>query len=109
MITEGPSAVAHVDITEASGKTSQGNTHILTIVDHFSGLIKAYPIPQATAMLIGEKLLDYVCNYGLPLKFVLNNDPTFQAEVDLLLKKFLGMEVSHIAPYNPKANAKVEC
>jgi Integrase zinc binding domain len=74
LTSEGPMIVVHGNSTKASTTIIRGNTHILTLVDHFSRYIKAYPIGQPCASVIADCMFDYVCNFGVPVTFKLDND-----------------------------------
>ena len=105
---EGPLSMVHADVTKGSGKTTRGHTHILTVIDRFTGYIKTYPLKGMTARTIADELFDYVCMFGVPVTFKLDNGSEFLKETDALLKKYLNSNVSRIAPKNPQANSKVE-
>lgn len=80
----------------------------MILVDRFTGFVKAYAMAQPTARRVAEKMFEYICDFGTPVSYKLDNGSEFKGEVDKLLKEFMGSKVSKIAPMNPKANAKVE-
>jgi transposase InsO family protein len=108
MNVDQPMNQVHVDTTKGSGKTPRGNTHIVTFVDHFSGFVKAYAVSDTTALTIAMLILDYVCDFGTPATFYMDNGSEYYAEVEELVPKLLGSHIHRIAPYNPQANSKVE-
>ena len=95
-------------MTNGSSKTARGNTHIMTFIDCFTGFMKTYLIPQYNVAILADRMLAYVCDIRLPIKFVKENDACFTNKVDKLLKHFLGTDVLHIALRNAQANAMVE-
>ena len=53
-------------ITKGSRKTTCRNTHIMTFVDHFTGFVKTYPIPQYTATILAVGCYHMFATLGYP-------------------------------------------
>ena len=56
-----PGVTVHLDCTKGLKTSARGNTHLLAIVDNFSGYLKLYSIPQPTAKDVAGALLQYIC------------------------------------------------
>jgi hypothetical protein len=103
-----PGILVHLDCTPGSKVTDRGNTHILAMIDSFSGYLRLYAINQPTAIIIAEKLLGYIAINSMPLKIVTDNGSEFANELMTELGLLLGLKQTCIAPYNSRSNGKVE-
>ena len=103
-----PGVLVHLDFTKGTGTTVRGNTHILAIIDSFTGYVRLYPTPQPSAKITAECLLQYIAINSMPLKIITDNGKEFANQVITELAYLLGIKHSTIAPYNSKANGKVE-
>ena len=106
--TSYPGIMIHVDCTPGSKQTKADNSHILAIIDSFTGYLKIYPIPQPDGKTMAKELLSYICINSMPLKIVSDNGPEFANELVVELALLLGLKYSFIAPYNSRSNGKVE-
>ena len=95
-------------ITECETSTS-GNMHILTIIDHLTGLPEVFPIPDKSA----DTIVLTFNNTHLPVhmypRYILSDNGTeFKNNlIDQVLQK-LGIERIFSAPYHPQINGKLE-
>ncbi len=48
--------------------TAQGNKHLLVIIDYFTKWVELYAIPDMTAEVCLDKLLEFICRFGSPLQ-----------------------------------------
>ncbi len=103
-----PGILIHLDCTKGNKETPRGNTYILAIIDSFSGYVRLYPISQPDAKTTAETLLKYICVNSMPLRIITDNGPEFANELWSQLALLLGLKQTFIAPYNSKANGKVE-
>ena len=103
-----PGVLIHLDCTKGSRLTRKGNSHILTIIDSFSGYIRLYPIPQLDSKTVAKAILSYICINSMPVKIVTDNSPEFSNELMAELALLLAYKHTFIAPYNSKGNGKVE-
>ena len=103
-----PGVLVHLDCTPGSKETERGNSHILAIIDSFTGYVKLYPLPQPDGKGVAEALLSYISVNSMPLKIVTDNGSEFLNSVMTELIKLLGMKTNRIAPYNSRCNGKVE-
>ena len=103
-----PGVTVHLDCTKGPKTLARGNTHLLAIVDNFSGYLRLYPIPQPTAKDAAGALLQYICVNSMPLKIVTDNGPEFANELFTELSNLMGLKQTTISPYNSKSNGQVE-
>ena len=94
----------HLDCTKGLKTSARGNTHLLAIVDNFSGYLRLYPIPQPTAKDTARALLQYICINSMPLKIVTDNGPEFANELFTELSNLMGLKQTTISLYNSKSN-----
>ena len=94
----------HFDCTKGSKTSARGNTHLLAIVDNFSGYLRLYPIPQPTVKDTTGALLQYICVNSIPLKIVTDNGPEFANELFTKLSNLIRLKQTTISPYNSKSN-----
>jgi len=103
-----PGIIIHLDCTPGSRLIKRGNSHILAMIDSFSGYIRLYPIPQLDSKTTAHALLSYICINSMPLKIITDNGPAFANELMTELSLLLGLQNTFITPYNSKSNGKVE-
>ena len=107
--TSYPGVLVNVDCTKGPKlRTRRGHTHILTIIDSFTGYVRLYPVKGPDAKTVARSLYHYVCMHGMPLRIVSDNGSEFVNTLVQELALLLGMKWNKIAPYNSKANGKVE-
>ena len=103
-----PGLVIQLDCTPGPNKTRQGNTHILTIIDAFTGYLRLYPISQPEGRTSGSSLLQYVCVHSMPLKIITDNGSEFANELMTDLTNYMGIKQTLISPHHSQSNGKVE-
>ena len=95
-------------VTECDTSTS-GIKHILTIIDHLTGWLKAYPIPDKTAdTIVSTFINEYLPIHMCPQYILLDNGTEFK---NGLMDKILqqpGIDHTFSAPYHPLSNGKLE-
>ena len=103
-----PGITVHVDCTKGNAVTKNGNSHIVALVDGFTGYVRLYPVPQPTGRIIAQVLLRYITVNSLPLRIVTDNGAEFANELISDLARLLGIKHSFITPYHSQGNGKVE-
>jgi len=68
-----PGVLVHVDCTPGSCLTKSGNSHIMAIIDSFSGHVQLYAIPQPDSRVAARVLMRYISIHSMPLKIVTDN------------------------------------
>ena len=82
-------------------RTAKGNVHLLVINDHFTKLIKLYAIKDRKASTASACLHDYILTYGIPLKILTDQDPSFESKLFKELCNLLGIKKLRTSGYNP--------
>ena len=98
-----------MDLVTECETSNLGNKHILTIIDHLTGWLQAFPILDKSAdtivsTFINQYLLVHMCH-----KYILSDNGTELKNIrmDQVLKQ-LGIERIFSAPYHPQSNGKIE-
>ena len=91
-------------ITECETSTS-GNKHILTIIDHLTGWLEAFPIPDKSA----DNIVSIFINHYLPVhmcpRYILSdNGKEFKNQLMDQVLQQLGIDHIFSAPYHPQSN-----
>ena len=89
-------------------RTAKGNVHLLVINDHFTKLIKLYAIKDRKASTVSACLHDYILTYGIPLKTLTDQDPSFESKLFKELCNSLGIKELRTSGYNPRRNGLTE-
>ena len=88
--------------------TSKGNVHLLVTNDHFTKLIKFYAIKDRKASTASVCLHDYILTYGVPLKILTDQDPSFESKLFQKLCNSLGIKKLRTSGYNPRSKGLTE-
>ena len=89
-------------------RTTKGNKWILTITDHFTRWIEAFPLREATAERIVQKVVEFVARYGMPLEIHSDCGKNVDGTLIRDVCRALGIRKTHTAPYHPQGNAITE-
>ena len=98
-----------IDLVGPLIETEGGHRYVLTVVDHLSGFLEAFPIAEKRASTIARILVNKIFKrYSWPLQLISDNGLEFSNEILHEITE-LG-HIHHIksSPYNPKANGKCE-
>jgi hypothetical protein len=87
---------------------SQGNKHILVIIDNFSKFTSVYPTEGTTAVEYADALIKHIGMFGLMKTIRSDGGPQFTADIVKDLHRMIGIEHIVVAPYHPEANGLVE-
>jgi hypothetical protein len=101
--------IVSADLTGPLALSNQGNRYILNILDHFSGWVESYCIPDKRNATIVEKfVVDYFPRAGWPEILLTDNGGEFcQFEWEQYLNTH-GIDHRHTTPVHPQSNGKVE-
>ena len=88
---------------------NSGNKHILTITDHLTGWLEAFPIPdKSTDTTVSTFINQYLPVHMCPRYILSDNGTEFKNHLlDQVLKQ-LGIERIFSTPYHPQSNRKLE-
>ena len=95
-------------VIECKTSTS-GNKHILTIIDHLTRWLEAFPIPDKSAdTIVSTFINEYLPVHMCPQYILLDNGTEFRNNLmDQVLQQF-GIDRIFSAPYHPQSNGKLE-
>ena len=96
-----------IDITEMP-MSVRGNKYALVAMDYFSKYVFTYPMPNQTADMVSECLLDMVLRQGVPERLHSDQGRQFESAVFQSLCKRLGIKKTRTSPYRPESDGMVE-
>ena len=98
-----------IDLVTDCKTSTSGNKHILTIIDHLTGWLEAFPIPDKSADTIVATLINhYLPVHMCPRYILLDNGTEFKNNLMDQVLQQLGIDRIFSAPYNPQSNGKLE-
>ena len=91
-----------VDLVTECDTSTSGNKHILTIIDHLTGWLEAYPIPDKTADTIVSTFINEYLPVHMCPRYILSDNGT-EFKNGLLNKILQQLGIDHIfsAPLSP--------
>jgi hypothetical protein len=87
---------------------SDGNTHIMVVIDCFTRYAELYPIQKLDAQTAADNLLHFMCHYGTPLEILTDFGTQFENELWAHLTELTGIKKLHSMPYSKEENSIVE-
>ena len=94
-------------ITECETSTS-GNKHILTIIDHLTGWLEAFPtLDKSVDTIVSTFIKKYLPVHMCPRYILSHNGTEFKNNLMDQVFKQLGIERIFSAPYHAQSNSKV--
>ncbi|KAK6036328.1 hypothetical protein COOONC_26167, partial [Cooperia oncophora] len=95
---------------EIIGLTSRGNRYIVTIIDHFTKYLGAYPVPDKRAETIAEVIFSqWICGAGRWPEAILSDRGTeFENTVVSALCGIMGIKHLFSKGYCPRENGLTE-
>ena len=95
-------------VTECETSTS-GNRHILTIIDHLTGWLEAFPISnKSTDTIVATFINHYLPVHMCPRYILLDHGTEFKNQLMDEVHKQLGIDHILSTPYHPQGNGKLE-
>ena len=89
--------------------TSQGATHLLTIIDRFTRWPEAVPLSSTdTTSCARAFIMHWVARFGVPLDITSDRGPQFISALWTDMSRLLGTHLHWTAAYHPQANGMVE-
>ncbi|EYB94572.1 hypothetical protein Y032_0170g268 [Ancylostoma ceylanicum] len=104
-----PFQIVGVDLLEM-GLTTCGNRYIVTVIDHFTKYLGAYPVANKKAETVAEALFsNWVCGAGRwPEVLLSDRGSEFENEVMAVLCQIMGIEQKFTKGYCPRENGLTE-
>ena len=106
--TGNPMDRVHLDIAGPFPKSKDGHKYILVIMDQFTKWVEAFPIPNQTAGVVVEKLLEFILRLGFPVEIHTDQGRNFESELFKSVCKVLNVTKTRTTPYRPSSNGQVE-
>ena len=96
-----------VDLIEMT-PSYEGNKYILTVIDHFSRYVSAYPLPNKTSQTVTEVMFRFVCDNSVPREVVSDRGTEFNNELFKKVCENLKAKNKFTTSYHPMANGAKE-
>ena len=98
-----------IDLVTDCETSTSGNKHILTIIDHLTGWLEAFPIPDKSADTIVTTLINHYLPVHMCSRYILSdNGMEFKNNLMDQVLQQLGINRIFSAPYHPQSNGKLE-
>ena len=98
-----------LDILSGLPRTSDGNKHLLVVVDHFSRWCEVYPLKDMSASSVASVFVnEFVARFGVPSRIHSDQGGCFVGELLTKTCALLGIARSAITSYHPQGNGVVE-
>ena len=95
-------------VTDCETSTS-GNKHILTIIDHLTGWLEAFPIPDKSAdTIVATFINEYLQVHMCPPYILSDNGTEFKNSLMDQVPQQLGIDRIFSAPYYHQSSGKLE-
>jgi transposase InsO family protein len=106
---DGPLEFVAMDILGPFPVSQSGSRYILVISDSFSKLSVAVPLPDQTATMVAQDLVDlWLVFHGAPLVILTDNGSNFASKFFGVIKNMLGVNHVYTSAYRPSTNGQVE-
>ena len=98
-----------IDLVTECEKSTSGNRHILTIIDHLTGWPEAFPMPdKSTDTIVSTFINHYLPVHMCPRYILSNNGTEFRNQLMDQVLQQLCINCIFSAPYHPQSNGKLE-
>jgi len=100
----GPMDRLCIDLIGPLNPTSDGNTHILVILDNFSRFIQLHAVADTGFIATRKALVSHFGTFGSPREIVSDNAQEFNSNLCIEIMKFTGILHLKIMPYSHQEN-----
>ena len=98
-----------IDVLGPLPTTSRGNRFVLCMTDRFSKMSVAVPLPEQTASVVAQTLVDrWISVFGIPVTLLSDNGSAFASKFFGVLTQVLGVKQVFTSAYRPTTNGQVE-
>lgn len=102
-----PGERVHVDILTVPTSLS-GLSHILTFTDAYSKNIVAYALKEQTAVYVAKRVVEFMAEYGPPVKIVSDQGGQFMGTVFQELSRIYAFKRGPTTTFQPQSNGQCE-
>ena len=89
--------------------TGRGNRYILLLTDHFTKYVEIIPVPDMTAEICAQKILnEFISRWGCPLSDYSDQGRTYESQVFKQLCRMLEIRKTRTSPRHPQGNGQSE-
>ena len=89
--------------------TDRGNRYILLLTDHFTKYVEIIPVPDMTAEVCAQKILnEFISRWGCPLSVHSDQGRTYESAVFKQLCRMLEIRKTRTSPRHPQGNGQSE-
>ena len=104
-----PGDLVATDIVGPFVVSPKGNRYILTVLDHATAWMEAYPLQtKSVDSVISAFHRDYLPRFGAPKVLLTDQGREFQAVQFKDYMQSLGVELRRTTPYHPQTNGRIE-
>ena len=103
-----PFQTLHIDHKGPISPPSNRNTHCLMVIDAFSRMLGAYPVPDTSANHTINAVMKWILSYGLPRIIIHDQGTAFINKEFAEWTKEMGITMASRTAYAPWTNGKVE-
>lgn len=103
-----PGECIAIDIIGRLPRSSDNKFYILTIIDHYSRFLEAFPLADISSKHIIKCLNQYFSNFGIPKIIISDNGTNFCSKEIEEFYKIMGIQHRKCSIYYPQSNGLLE-
>ena len=108
-IPDSPLQYVACDLVGPFVKSVNGNKYLLTIIDHYTGWLEAYPIPDQSNKSVWHAFsTQFVPRFGAPVYLLTDNGGSFTAGAFDIYLKQMGIKHIRTSPVHPNSDGLLE-
>ena len=98
-----------IDLVKECETSNSGKKHILTIIDHLTGWLEAFPMLHKSADTIVSSFINQYLSVHMCPRYILSDNGTeFKNNLMDQVLKQLGIKIIFSAPYHLQSNGKLD-
>ena len=98
-----------IDLETECETSTSGKKHILVIIDHLTGWLGAFPIPEKSEDTIVSTFINHYLPIHMCLRYILSDNGTeFKNQLMDQVVQQLSIDCIFSAPHHPQSNGKLE-
>ena len=109
MLVGAPLDRLSTDILGPLPETTKGNRFILVVSDHFTKWVEIFPVPNFTAKICADKILnEVIARFGCPYDLHSDQGRNYESDIFKELCQLLEIRKTRTSPGHPKGNGQTE-